>query len=122
MKLRTNKLLGKRLGCRNRKRESYGVCRQTTHHTYGSDENEEITDEDDPELLKGTALQHGSKSVSSARCRSKCKCGLTEYKNINYCNCSLNKKKHSEVDDSNTVTTDGSTTVTINKDSSEEEI
>ena len=96
--------------------------RQTIHHKYGSGENEEITGEDDPELPKGFTAQHDSKSVRSAHCRSKCKCGLTQHKNINHRNCPLNKKKHAEVDDSDTVTTDGSSTVTINKDYSEEEI
>ena len=95
--------------------------RQTIQHTYGSDENEEITDEDDAELPKGSTTQHGSKSVSSARCRSKCKCGSTEHKNTNHHNCPLNKNKRAEVD-TDTVTTDGSTTNTINKDPSEEEI
>ena len=103
--------------------------RQTIHHTYGSDddnEDERPTDEDNSESHKGgTSSTASNKSStapsmsSKAHHRLKCKCGSMDHKYTSHSSCPLNKKKkeaHTSDD------TDNSTTITVHQDSSEDEI
>lgn len=65
--------------------------RQTIHHTYGSDDDNE--DEDNAELPKGGTEQHGSKASNAVRQVLKCKCGSSEHRYSSHRNCPLNKKR-----------------------------
>ena len=56
--------------------------RQTIHHTYGSDDDE---NEDNVESTE----QHGSKASTAMR---KCKCGSSDHRYTSHLDCPLNKK------------------------------
>ena len=73
--------------------------RQTIHHTYGSDDDE---DEDNVESTE----QHGSKASTAVR---KCKCGSSDHRYTSHCDCPLNKKHAAPEDtDDSTWSTDHS--------------
>ena len=91
--------------------------RQTIHHTYGSDDDNEDEEDVDgnAESPKGGTEQHGSKAPRLARQKLKCKCGSSEHKYTSHHNCPLNKKRI-EVKD----TDDSTDTSTADEDSPEE--